>query len=230
MKKKANKNIEINTSFFLLFLLCSFSCQNNQTKRDFTNSLINDIFLQVISVDNHFPYFPPPPPPQSQDKLGGISTDSCKLREYKDLISRVDSNRKVFSIEDSTVSIKNLDSVIAALQSEGKFKYFDSLSIIEAQNSKDKIPVEINRIKNTGKYELIKRSSILQKEYKYKSSRNLNLSFYYFGNLLFSKPIIDKSGKLGFLTVTLQCGFECNRTYIIILEKKNDKWVVTHRL
>ena len=230
MKERSNKNIGINSSFFLLLIFCFFSCWNNQAERDFTNSLINDIFLQIISADNYFPYFPPPPPPQSLDKFGQISTDSCKFKEYKDLISRVDTNRNVFSIEDSTVSIKNIDYVIASLKSEKKYKYFDSLSIIESESSKNKIPIEINRIKNTGKYELIKRSSILPKEYKYKSSRDLNWSFYYFGNLLFSKPIIDKSGRFGFLTFTLQCGFECDRTYIVIFEKKNNKWIVTNRL
>jgi len=207
-----------------------YSCSNKESEITLESDIINDIFLQLVTNDEIFPLFPPPPPPMSLDKSGLVNTDNIKYNKYKDLISKIDSSRYVFSIEDSTALLFDSSLIIETLKDEGLYKYFENSFYINNNSNKNEIPIKIERIKNVGKYELIKRSSLVQKRINFTTGRFLEFKYYYFGNLIFSKVFLDKSHELGFIVFIRNCGFECDRKYIVIIERKNNKWIINKRI
>jgi hypothetical protein len=212
---------------FIISTIIFYSCSNDHSIIKLESEIINDIFLQTFPDDYCFPVFPPPPPSK---RIGEPlrQEDSLLIKKYKDLIAKIDQKSYVYSIEDSTRL--SIDSVRIAdyLTTIGINNCFEKFHL-DKNNIKSEIPIDINQIKDTGKFKLIKRSEILPKGFNFLKPINVNLTYNYFGNLIFSKPYLDDSGKNGFLVCVLECGFECDREFILLIEKQKDKWILKNK-
>ena len=210
-----------------LFLVISLlSCSNDQSIIRQETTILNDIFPQIVSDDHFFP-LQPPPPAQIVDNFGNITDDTVKNSEYKKFLSKLDENRNVISVEDSTNIIIDRSVITKNLKEK---KYDDLIEIFNRETQKPKFQIEVSQIKNTGKFELINRSKRFHKDFNFKNYHGLDLTYYFFGNLIFSRPFIDESGKNGFILYSRDCGFECDRDFIFILKKQNERWIINEKI
>jgi hypothetical protein len=116
------------------------------------------------------------------------------------------------------------------LQRENLFAKYGNLMKSQNESVQKTIPIELNETKKCGKYELIKRSHIFPNRLDFKKYKNLNLTFYYFGNLIFSRPFLDKSESYGYIIYKRNCGFECDYTLLVLIEKQKSKWIITRKI
>ncbi len=216
-------------SIYIISLLSFNSCTNSSESK-LESEIINDIFLQITDIDRWYPIFPPPPPPQLIDKNGNINIDSLNEKKYNEFISKINSSRHVLSIEDSTYLSLDTAKIIENLKAEGLYSSFKMGIINFIQDNKNGIPIRINEIKNTGQYELIKRSEILPKGFNFRINPNINWTYCYFGNLMFSKPLIDENKKYGLIVFEKICGYECDVEYILIIRRTKDKWIIDRKI
>jgi hypothetical protein len=203
---------------------CTYS---SETKLE--SEIINDIFLQITDIDEWYPIFPPPPPPQLIDKNGN-NIDSLNTEKYKEFISKINTTRHVLSLEDSTYVFLDTAKIIENLKAEGLYILLKKGVTNFIQDNKKGIPIRINEIKNTGQYELIKRSEILPRGFNFRKNPNINWTYWYFGNLMFSKPLIDENKKYGLIVFAKKCGYECDVEYILIIRKTKDKWIIDRKI
>jgi hypothetical protein len=216
----------------IILTIIFHSCSNNNAEIKQEGDIINDIFLQIFSDDQFvFPVFPPPPPPSHkiQDKSNQDSDIILMNLKYKELMSRIDTNRCVFSIEDSTYLPIDSIKIIEKLE-ENDLNNYIKIFQHSNKNNKKEIPIKIDLIKKTGSYELIYRSKILPKGYDFRKYFKLNLTYYYFGNLMFSKPYLNESNNIGFIVNMQKCGFECDRAYILSIEKTDNVWKLINKI
>jgi hypothetical protein len=220
----------IKQNIFLLILgFGLLSCTNDRLLIKQETEILNDIFPQIVS-DNHFFPLQPPPPPQIIDNSGNIIDDTVKnpsVIEYNKFFSKLDENRNVISIEDSTNLIIAQSIVIKSLKENEHDKLIE---IFNHQTQEPKFLIDVSQIKNTGKFELIKRSTKFQKDFNFKNYNGLDLTYYFFGNLIFSRPFLDDSEKNGFIIYSRDCGFECDRDFIFIIKKQNERWIISEKI
>jgi hypothetical protein len=213
-----------------VIILISLNSCSNRTEIKIETKIINDIFLQAIENDLRYPVYPPPPPPQFIDSLGIVNVDSINEKKYRDFISRLDTNQNVFSIEDSTFLLLDTVKIIEILESENLYMDFKGRIKQFVESNENAIPIKISNIKKTGKYNLIFRSKILPKGFNFRKFINPNWTFNYYGNLQFSKPLLDDSGNFGFLVYSKICGFECDKSYLLIIIKEKSTWLILKKI
>src|ERR1035437_2322000 len=234
------KLLKIHLSILILISLmnCSHFKKSNVKNIAIETNILENILPELFSLDSTdliFPIFPPPPPPTAQiyryGKVIKNGTDSIGIKEYKEIISKIDKTRFVYSVEDSTDnSIIDSHLITLNLQWENLFTKYGNLIKSQNKSISKEIPVEFNETKKYGKYELIKRSHIFLNRLDFKKNRNLNLTFYYFGNLIFSCPYLDKTESYGYIIYKRNCGFECDKTILVLIEKQKSKWTITRKI
>jgi hypothetical protein len=213
--------------YILLFFLGIglLSCSNDHLLIKQETEILDDVFLQIVS-DKYFYPVTPAPPAQITDNIDNFTDDTIKNPDFKESensSSKLDKNRNVISIEDSTDLTIDPSIIIENLKEKGYDKLID---IFNNQSKKYRFPIDARKIKNTGKFELINRSTRFPKEFNFKNYHGLDLTFYFFGNIIFSRPFLDDSGKNGFIVYCRDCGFECERNVIFIIAKQNNKWTI----
>jgi hypothetical protein len=189
--------------------------------------IINDILLQIVSDKHFLPLTPPPPAerPIRFDKLKVDSTENNYAREYKKFESKLDTNRFVITIEDSTDIDIDKSLITENLKERG---YNDLVGIRDKSNKK--LNIEIDKIKNSGRFELIKRGKQFPKGLNFRRYKGFDLTFYYFGNISFSRPFLNDSRDYGYVIYKRECGFECDQDYILIIKKLNNKWTIKDKI
>lgn len=215
----------------MVILVCRgfTSCTNHRSDIQQETEILNDIFLQVTSDSWFFP-LTPPPPAKIIDDSGNVKDDSLhnpNLEEYYSFVSRLDTSRNVISIEDSTDIIIDDSIVIEKLREYGLETFVE---IFNKEKRDMKLPISIDQIKKTGRYELIGRSSLFPKGFNFKQYNGFDLNFYFFGNMIFSRPFLDKSLMNGFMIYSRECGFECDGDYVLIIKKQNNKWTIVNKI
>lgn len=211
----------------VLILLSILSCNNDSLQTKQGTEIINDILLQIVSEDFFFPVTPPPPADKSE-RLSKFKTDSAEdyyNKNYRKLIEKLDTNRFVISIEDSTDIYFNKSFIDERLKEKG---YNDLIFADKAL--KTKLAIDFDNIKNTGKFELIKRSKQFPKGFNFRKYKGFDLTYYYFGNMTFSQPFLNKSHDYGYIIYKRECGFECDQDDILIIKKQNNKWIITDKI
>jgi hypothetical protein len=213
---------------YIISLLSLISCSRSSEIK-LESEIINDIFLQITDSDKWYPIFPPPPPPQLIDKNGN-NIDSLNAEKYKEFISKINTTRHVLSLEDSTYLFLDTAKIIENLKAEGLYILLKKNVNNFIRDNKNGIPIRINDIKNTGQYELIRRSEIFPKGFNFRKNPNINWTYCYFGNLMFSKPLIDENKKCGLIVFSKKCGYECDIEYILIIRRTKDKWIIDKKI
>jgi len=211
----------------LLLIACCFSCNNEHLLIRKETRILNDIFFQIVS-DNFFYPVSPIPPPQNIEESGNTWRDSINKvirKNYEYFTSRADLNKHVISIEDSTNLMIDPIVLIDKLKDNG---YKDLIEIVNKNNHE--IPIEIGKIINTGRYKLIKRSERFPKGFNFRKYNGIDLPFYFYGNISFSKPFINDLDNNGYIIYRLECGFECDQEYILIIKKQNNKWKIIDKI
>jgi hypothetical protein len=213
-------------NIILLLIVFCFSCNNDHLLINKETEILNDIFLQNVSDNFFFPMSPIPPPVNTRES-GNKRIDSLDKeikKNYEYFISRADLNKHVISIEDSTDLMIDHEVLIDNLKTYG----YKDLANIACDNLV--IPIEIGKITNTGKYTLIKRSEHFPKGFNFKKYNGIDLPFYYYGNISFSKPTLNDSSNFGYIIYKRECGFECDRENILIIRKQNNRWTIIDKL
>jgi hypothetical protein len=182
------------------------------------------VFKELTDSLIFYPDFPPPPPPPGVDSSGKI-VDTSNIVLYRNLVARIDTNKKVIAISDSTRledHFKEIDWI------ELYQPIFDTLGfklkideLIKVKT--ERIKIDTSQIQNTGKYELINLSNISNLRTKHPF---LEYNFVYFGKMTLSRIYFDKSYDKGFLTCEMVGRF-FNYSYLIFIENKSSKWVIT---
>lgn len=233
--------------FFLSLLIVVSSCSYSRVESNVYNIIIKDIYKQIIIDTNEilYPIYPPLPPPQMLNIDGSLMVDSIQDKKYREIMSKIDEKRFVFSIEDSTDnSIVDTNRIKANLEREGLLSLLVLLRNHEAYDSLRAKPILIDSIKKistsdfnnghrtqpNGTFEFIKRSQILPHGYSFNKYFDLNVPYCYFGNLIFSSPFLDETAHNGFIILKRHCGFECDSRKILVIKKQNDKWIIVKKI
>ncbi len=183
--------------------------------------ILNSVFRQLTDSIIFYRQFPPPPPPvqEYQDKFD--SMDFKRMDEYDKLYSFVDKDRNVISVTDSLLpSTLLMREAIEKYRADTTYNYFFGAFDSFIAKNKGAIHLDINKINDTGKYELQHQSEIL-KQYNHGEPV---FKFNYFGNLTFTRVYLDKEEKSGFFDCNLHCGQDCHFEFLILIRLYNDKW------
>lgn len=222
-------NIKI---IYLLIISMCVSCNNKTYLIKQQSDIIKDLLLQIITDERFYPLTPPPPASpfvEVKFKNGTIQNLKNDLykSEYDNFVAKLDTNRHVIAIEDSTVTITNLSLIKNRLKESG---YVDLIDLFKNNDSKTQLPIDTSQIKKIDRFEFIARSKVFPQGFNFRKYNGYDLTYYFYGNISFSKPFLNSSGDYGFIIYSRECGFECDRDYILIIKKQNNMWEIMNKI
>lgn len=207
----------------ILFLLSSCKINHSDNERVFS-----DIFPQLIDslrISRTNLILPPPPPLYDQDSnFIGIDTITANmiLKEHEQKLKRIDSL-------DSRLLIGLVDSCLIFDLNDLKNKAYSNDTLIRKvadNNKKDSIysgdKLNIGLIRVPTDYELLLLSDL----------KNKYADFWYIGDRRFggifalSKVLFDKNEDYGLLRVETYPFYLEGAGYFVLVEKKENKWIV----
>jgi hypothetical protein len=140
---------------------------------------------------------------------------------FRDTLNKIDSNRFVISISDSTNITIDSSFIIDKLKN-ASYRFAQGAITEYLHKTKREGLVNIDSIRKIGKFELI-RFSELQ---KLTNNAEPYYPFYYFGNLTISRFFFDKELRNGFFIIEITCGMECHSRYLVLISKRI-RWEIT---
>jgi len=215
------------STFFLLMSTSFLGCTHSSYNEDIEYKVLNEIFGNLTDSLIYYQVFPPPPPiqplPQKNSVNNGwdIKSYTTANRKYHELISKIDTTKWVLSIHDTMEEPNNFRLRISEFINDTTLSAYRSVFNIYAQAQIRKDIVDLAKIKNTGKYELISSSKIIKNK---NTDQSPEYNFVYFGELTISNIYFDKQNTCGFLTCEVRCGYDCHYSYLILLRKIDKKW------
>jgi hypothetical protein len=211
---------------FLLVISSSVAC-NSRKQHDQENSLIiHQVLSKIISTEGLFPVYPPPPPPYELLKGGEVIQDTIAKMRYNNLLSKIDTNKNVISVSDTTEVPIDSSQIINIIESDSTLgNYLEALKAFKAE-TKIRVAICFDSLSKIGKFSIIKYSDLL----KQIRSDEPTYEFYYFGNFIFSKVYLNREQNYGFIIFTEKCGFDCDTRYLLFLEKKDGWKIIRHEV
>jgi len=216
---------------FLIITFC-LSCNNEKNQIKQESVILKDILFEIVTDKQFYPLTPPPPAtPSVEVKFKDGTTlktrNDLYTLEYEKFIEKLDTDRFVIGIEDSTISIKNSGLISERLKESG---YADLIDLLNSKDFKTQIPIDTSQIKKIDKYEIIIRSKVFPKGFNFREYKGFDLTYYFYGNVSFSRAFIRASGDYGFMIYRRECGFECDQDYILIIKRLKDKWKIINKI
>jgi hypothetical protein len=213
--------------FMTLMIILTLGCQGPKIKSSEEIQALNEIFKDLTDSLIYYPAYPPPPPPSPPsssglDSLGKVFIDSLQ-KEYKALISKIDMSKFVISVTDSTAIDTHFKDRIEDIISDSSFFEYKNVFNSYLRNNKLDHLIRIDKITNTGRYKLLKSSSITGLENNFNYPK---YDYVYFGQMTISQIYFDQSSTTGFLTCSVFCGRECSYSFLVIIKKIPIAWKI----
>ncbi|MBN1970372.1 MAG: hypothetical protein JW870_13470 [Candidatus Delongbacteria bacterium] len=207
----------------ILFLLssCKFSHADNE-------KVFSDIFPQLIDSlrINRTNLIPPPPPPlyDQDSNFIGIDTITANmiLKEHEQKLKRIDSldSRLLIGLVDSCLTFDLNDLKNRTYSNDKLIRKIADNNKMDSIYSGDKLNIGLIRVPTD--YELLLLSDL----------KNKYADFWYIGDRRFggivavSKVLFDKNEDYGLLRVETYPFYLEGAGYFVLIEKKENKWIV----
>ncbi|WP_237274524.1 hypothetical protein [Tenacibaculum ovolyticum] len=216
----------------LLILINILCCTRNTNEEQY--KVYNDVFIELYGRDNlHVPF-------NHILKLDSLTQDSI----HDDFVSPknrpIDNRRLIVGIHDCLTMTRNLfmlpnynfttKKVNYKISNYGRsFKKFESKLIKKLYKiNKHSEPIQIEKINNTGRFELLKSSEVGKLIDKDFFEDNID-SVCYQANIILSKVAFDETMKNGcFLYHQIDNGGHGHPILIFFVQKIENKWEITH--
>ncbi|WP_271406643.1 hypothetical protein [Tenacibaculum soleae] len=217
---------------FLITIISILSCSRKSNDEQY--KVYNDVFLELYGTGNlHVPF-------NFLFKLDSIAQDSL----HDDFIfpknRPIDNRRLIVGITDYLTMTKALfmlpnynlttNTINYKMSNYGKpFKKYESKLIKKLYKiNKHSEPIQLKKINNTGRFELLKSSkatTLLDIDYFEKNIDKIR----YQANITLSKVAFDESMKIGcFLYHKVDNGGHGHPILIYFVKKSKNKWKITH--
>jgi hypothetical protein len=210
----------------LLVLGSTYACKSHNQLDQENSSIITQILPQIINTEFLFPIYPPPPRPTPLYNSAEDQQASEAKKKYDYLLSKIDLNKFVISLSDTTSIPIDSSQIRSLINSDSTLmNYFDALKSFNEEH-KTRFPINFASMRRIGKFSIYKYSELV----KQRQSTEPLYKFYYFGNYNFSKVYIDSKHKYGFIVLEHECGFECDSRYLFFISNKGGWKIVRHEV
>jgi len=207
---------------FLRMRIKVTDCTTNKHECSMDQLVLTDVFNSLVDKFQRYPVYPPPPPPDMIFPGGKYKVNVVGRKQYKELLSKIDSTRNVLSINDYTAFTLDSSDLIQRIKYDTTRKnYYGALRVFQLEK-KPEILVNIDSLRKLSKFELMRYSRLQL----VKKKEDPKFSFVYYGNLILSRVYIDNQCKYGFFIVELRCGFECDKDFIVFVTR-GLKWSIS---
>lgn len=196
----------------------------NQSKLDFEQSVVYEIF-PVLMDSLHFDYrlFPPPPPIPIYDKSGkyigidSIATEEV-LKNFKKKRAKfeTDSVKLITAIDDSTSILENIEK-------NSLLEHFSDFDLkLDTINIIGKYKIDIKRLKADEKIRFKYMSDFPKGRAKWTTKYDFHLN----ATTGFSRIQFDSTKNFGVFNSGIGCGVLCGIGVRVFIKKENGKWII----
>ncbi len=217
---------------FLLILISFLNCTQNTNEEQYI--VYNDIFMELYGTDNlHVPF-------NHLFKLDSITQNSIHDKFIFPKNRPIDNRRLIVGMHDYLTMTQNLfmlpnynlstNKINYKMNNRGeKFKEFETNLIKKLyQLNKYPEPIRLEKINNTGRFELLKSSEIEKLRNNNFFKENINKVCYQ-ASIILSKIAFDETMKNGcFLYHKIDDGGHGHPILIFFVKKIKGRWKITH--
>jgi hypothetical protein len=217
----------------LIISFTIFSCEKKISNLEIEKKIINDLFVEMVDSIHKDPriYLTFPPNPDIiYDKNGNkIGIDST---EYKIEIVKYNLKEELRK-KDTSKLVIGVDEIIYKpnkYEYESVKSYFKTLKLqIDTTNNSNENKIDLEQFNNNNN------NNNNNKKFKFKylsefpegsNIINEDGTFKFSGGISFSKITFDLNKQIGILCGSYLCNPRCGIGYLIIIEKKNNKWKI----
>jgi hypothetical protein len=139
-------------------------------------------------------------------------------------MATVDSNRHVIGINDTLLgSSEKLESSIDRYRKDESLREYFNVFDYYSANKKEPSIIDLKELTNSGKYEILNSSKI---PIRYDSFCRLELKYFFYGTLNFSRVYTDKAGKYGFLFCEKLSAHHCHICLLLLIKHIDTRWAI----